>query len=150
MRTGTVAIILAVENGEEVWMDTVSDETEIQLLEQAIHKGVQEPLQILLHHRTNTLQKDENFGDFVENLLVKQRVSEDMKKHGVAWFESWHRIREYKKQEKEAAQTIAEFGLKIYQRDPSLKDFQIEAPGSKVRIRILHLPEQSLSRQYVA
>jgi hypothetical protein len=46
------------------------------------------------------------------------------------------KIEQFRRQEREAAEVIANFALSKYREDPALKDFILAGPGVQVRIRI--------------
>jgi hypothetical protein len=149
-KIGTVAVVLASE-GEaqappsapagkcETWIETFSDEREIKALERAINEGNPFPLQSVYEFRAQAEREDEQFGDYVEDLLCQKQVRPEVQSHGVAWLRSKMKIEQFRRQEKEAAEVIANFALTKYRQDPALQDFLLAGPGVQVRIRIFRV-----------
>ncbi|MBC7387026.1 MAG: hypothetical protein H7301_12805 [Cryobacterium sp.] len=134
-KMGTVAVILTGDSGAE-WVETFSDEREITALEMAILSGNPYPLQKVYEFRENAAKEDEDFGDYVEDLLCKKIVRPEVQSHGVAWLRSKLKIEQFRQEEKDAAEVIAHFALAKMTEDPDLEDFILAAPGVQVRIRI--------------
>lgn len=160
-KMGTVAVILATEpetaegvkssdkarfralkavdtNGVTTihWVETFSDEREISALEAAIEAGNPFPLQTVYEFRARAEREDEEFGDYVEDLLTQKSVRPEVQSHGVAWLRSKMKIEQFRRQEREAAEVIAHFALSKVKADPALEDFVLAGPGIQVRIRI--------------
>lgn len=146
-KIGTVAVVLATETvieGSDLpetrvathWVDTFSDEREIAALEQAISSGNPFPLQSVYEFRARAEREDVEFGDYVEDLLCQKAVRPEVQSHGVAWLRSKMKIEEFRRQEREAAEVIANFALAKVKEDPKLDDFVLAGPGVQVRIRI--------------
>ena len=160
VKIGTVAVVLASEedrlegdreqairaaktlsDGEKLvqWIETFSDEREISALEQAIQAGNPFPLQSVYEFRARSEREDTEFGDYVEDLLCQKAVRPEVQSHGVAWLRSKMKIEQFRQQEKEAAEVIANFALAKYREDPELEDFVLAGPGVQVRIRIFKI-----------
>lgn len=161
-KIGTVAVVLATETDPEVpqtekapvkaakprrlsartptlvahWVETFSDEREIATLEKAIESGNPFPLQSVYEFRARTEREDVEFGDYVEDLLCQKAVRPEVQSHGIAWLRSKMKIEEFRRQEREAAEVIANFALAKVKEDPALEDFLLAGPGIQVRIRI--------------
>lgn len=118
------------------WVETFSDEREIFALEEAIQAGNPFPLQTVYEYRARTAREDEEFGDYVEDLLCQKMVRPEVQSHGVAWLRSKMRIEEFRRQERAAAEVIAHFAISKIKEDPELDDFILAGPGVQVRIRI--------------
>lgn len=167
-KMGTVAVVLAAETDPEAtstqrlaariaseaaidvehWVETFSDEREISALEQAIQSGNPFPLQSVYEFRARAEREDAEFGDYVEDLLCQKAVRAEVQSHGVAWLRSKMKIDQFRQQEREAAEVIANFALAKYKEDPNLEDFVLAGPGVQVRIRIFKVklaPGTSLS-----
>jgi hypothetical protein len=156
-KMGTVAVVLATETesaardlaarietiGSEIsvahWIETFSDEREITALEQAIKDGNPFPLQSVYEYRAKAEREDSEFGDYVEDLLVQKAVRPEVQSHGVAWLRSKMKIEQFRQQEREAAEVIANFALAKFKEDPELEDFVLAGPGVQVRIRIFRV-----------
>ncbi|RYZ68989.1 MAG: hypothetical protein EOP09_08495 [Proteobacteria bacterium] len=139
MKFGTVAVVLANDGGAERWVDTFSDEREIARLEQAIRGGEEFPLEEVYTLREKQKKEDESFGDYVELLLSQPFVRPEVQSHGVAWMKSKIRIESFRRQEQEAAETIAEYALVQYWKNPDLADFTFAGRDTEVRVRIFKL-----------
>lgn len=155
-KMGTVAVILATEleastspqrqlaarigDSSEItvahWVETFSDEREITALEQAIQSGNPFPLQTVYEFRARAEREDAEFGDYVEDLLCQKAVRPEVQSHGIAWLRSKMKIEQFRQQEREAAEVIANFALAKFKEDPLLEDFVLAGPGVQVRIRI--------------
>lgn len=144
-KMGTVAVVLATDEVQAQekaladairWVETFSDEREIHTLERAIEEGNPFPLQSVYEFRARAAREDEEFGDYVEDLLCQKSVRPEVQSHGVAWLRSKMKIDEFRRQEREAAEVIANFALNKYKEDPGLHDFVLAGPGVQVRIRI--------------
>jgi hypothetical protein len=119
-----------------LWVETFSDEREITALEQAILSGNPFPLQSVYEFRARAEREDAEFGDYVEDLLCQKSVSPEVQSHGVAWLRSKMKIEQFRQQERDAAEVIANFALAKIETDPELEDFVLAGPGVQVRIRI--------------
>lgn len=160
LKIGTVAVVLASEEERRVeslaraaksarvltdgetavqWVETFSDEREITALEQAIQSGNPFPLQSVYEFRARSEREDTEFGDYVEDLLCQKAVRPEVQSHGVAWLRSKMKIEQFRQQEKEAAEVIANFALAKFREDPELEDFILSGPGVQVRIRIFKI-----------
>lgn len=145
-KMGTVAVVLAtkseVAEGDSSaassghWVETFSDEREITALEAAIEAGNPFPLQTVYDFRLRFEKEDEEFGDYVEELLCQKVIRPEVQAHGLAWLQSKLKIEQYRQQEKDAAEVIAHFALSKLNEDPNLEDFVLAGPGVQVRIRI--------------
>lgn len=171
-KMGTVAVVLASEaasaeakatvtrrlaekigeNGATVsvtqWVETFSNEREISALEQAIQSGNPFPLQTVYEFRAKAEREDAEFGDYVEDLLCQKAVRPEVQSHGIAWLRSKMKIEQFRQQERDAAEVIANFALVKYKEDPDLEDFVLAGPGVEVRIRIFKVklaPGSSIS-----
>lgn len=135
-RIGTVAIILAEASENPQWIETFSDEREIEALERAIAEGSHDPIKAVYAYREKIEQEDEEFGDYVEELLTQKLVRPEIQEHGVAWLKSKLKIQEYRKQEEDAAEVIATYAMAKVRENPKLEDFTLAGQGIKVRVRV--------------
>lgn len=140
-KIGTVAIILMPNDQQECWVDTFSDEREIVALEKAIEAGATDPLEVVYEYRAQKEQEDEEFGEYVEDLLSQPALRPDIKEHGVAWLKSKMKIEKFQKQERDAADVIANYALSKYHENPHTLDFVISGSGVQVRVRIFKLSQ---------
>jgi hypothetical protein len=135
MKIGTVALVVRFEGSQVVLLETLSEDTEIEVVEQALQKGDPEPLKRIEQFRENQKAEDETFGDYVEQLLVQPFLRPEIRSHGINWFQSKMRIEKFKKNEAQAAKTIEEYALKLFQDAPDRKEFVLAGPKSKVQVR---------------
>ena len=135
-KVGTVAIVLAEASSSPQWIETFSDEREIAALEQAISEGSNDPIKAVYAFRERLEQEDEEFGDYVEELLTQKLVRPEIQDHGVAWLRSKLKIQEYRKQEEDAAEVIATYAMARVRENPKLDDFMLAGQGIKVRVRV--------------
>jgi hypothetical protein len=154
-KTGTVALIVRRPSHPEdscELVETISDEREIRLLEEAILEGHEDPLRVVYEARTLQEKEDEEFGDYVEDLLCRGVVRPEIQMHGVAWLKSKIRIEQFQRHEKEAARVISQYAFQHYLSKPDLTDFLIAGPQAQVRVRIFEFEEKKRvgQRSYAA
>lgn len=136
---GTVALIIAPEKKEPVLVDCISDESEIAVFQAALEKGETDPLAVVYTKRERQAREEEDFGDYVEELLSRPFVRPEIQHHGLQWLKSKLRIEEFQRSEKEATSIIAQYAFKLYQEQPSRTDFILAGPNAQVRIRIFEV-----------
>jgi hypothetical protein len=148
-KTGTVALIISYDgsgSSQPVLIDSLSDDAEIAMLEAAIQAGEPKPLQTVYDARSRQAKEDEEFGNYVEELLSQPFVRPEIQEHGLQWLRSKMRIEDFQKSEKEATQVITQFAFKTFQERPTRVDFTLAGPKAKVRIKIVTLPEHAVSQ----
>lgn len=138
-RIGTVALVIRREAGDLVYLDALSDDQEIKLLEDAISKGTPDPLHVIYELRERQSREDEEFGDYVENLVASPFCRTDIRDHGLQWFRSKMRIEEFQRTESEATAVIATFAYNLFRMDQSKKDFTLQGAKGSVHIRVLEV-----------
>jgi hypothetical protein len=141
MKAGTVALVVRRDEDTQEQesfslVDVICDDHEIGLFEAALQAGEEDPMGRVVAYRERQSQEDSEFGDYVEELLSQPFVRPEIQEHGVQWLKSKIRIEQYRKKEFEAAKIIAEYALKVFQKDREQKDFFIAGPSTAVRIRI--------------
>jgi hypothetical protein len=137
MRAPTIALAVEIKNGTPVLLETISDSHEIQLLEQSVQRGEDNPLSRIHAHREKQSQEDNEFSDYVEDLLSKPFLKTEVQKYGVQWLKSRIRIEQFQQDEKEAAKIIAEYAFKIFSEETALRDFFLAGPKAQVRVRVI-------------
>jgi hypothetical protein len=140
-KIGTVALIINPKGDPEL-LDQFSDDREISILEAAFATQEPDPLSIVYSMRQKQCQEDEEFGDYVEELLSQPFVRPEVQEHGVQWLRSKIRIEEYQKCESQATKVIAEYAFKLFKEDPNRTEFILAGPAAKVRIRVFLVPER--------
>ncbi len=142
-KVGTVALVVNKDGNQIELIDAFSDDQEIELLEKAFSDGEEDPIEMVYQLREKALKEDEEFGDYVEELLSYPFLSPQIQDHGLNWLRSKMKIEEYRKSEEEATQVIAEHALKIYQGDQSKTDFTLAGPTAQVKIRVFEVDSQA-------
>lgn len=149
MNTGTLALVIDVSDSENVRLrDVLSDQEDIDVLQEAVESGNADPHRFVLEERKRREQEDEDFGDYVEALLCNPFLRSDVKDHGLKWLKSKVRIEQFRRSEEDAATVIAEFAFKIFENDRSKVDFFLAGRESEVRVRVFALrgqPQEALS-----
>ncbi len=139
MKTGTVALVLrcpTARPADAVLVEALSDGREIQLVEAAVIAGEPEPLRLVYDHRKREAKEDDEFGNYVEDLLSKPFLKNEIQSHAVQWLKSKIRIEQYNRSEVEAVQVIADYAVKLFRSDPEKIDFLLAGPQAQVRVRI--------------
>ncbi len=137
-KTGLVALIIdESKGGKPQLLEALSDEKEISLYVEALESSHPDPLKCVYEWRVQQEQEDEEFGNYVEELLSQPFVKPEILHHGVQWLKSKMRIEEFRKSELEATRVIATYAYDIYCRDPQKSDFVLSGPTASVRVRIL-------------
>ncbi len=148
MSLPTVALIVrregrTPENAELV--EALSDEREIALLESLGGAGSDtfedELIERIREFRAQQKLEDEDFGNYVEELVSKPWVSPEVQEHGIQWLKSKIRIESYEKSERDAIEVIARYAFRVYQQDPTRDDFLLAGPRSQIRVRVFALGE---------
>ncbi len=139
MKSATLALVISYDQGSPVLIETLSDDREIHLIEGELQKGDSDPLDRLRAHREQVSKEEEEFGDYVEELLSQPFVRPEIQEHGIQWLKSKIRIEEYQRSEVEAARVIADYAYRVFQEDPRRTDFYLAGPTNKVRIRVFVL-----------
>lgn len=140
---GTVALIVAPKSMEPELVECISDEGEIALFQAALESGERDPLAIIYSRRERQAKEDEDFGDYVEELLSQPCVRPEIQHHGIQWLKSKMRIENFQKSEKEATSVIAQYAFKLYREQPDRTDFVLAGPNAQVRIRIFELRSEA-------
>src|SRR3990167_5882330 len=122
MRAGTVALIVRHEGVAPVFVEAICDDGEISVLEKALTQG-QDPLSQVYAFREKQKAEDEEFGDYVEQLLTQPFLKPEIQSHGVQWLRSKIKIEQYQKCEREATQVIAQYAYALYCKNPDRVDF---------------------------
>lgn len=146
MKVGTIALVIRFDHRSPVLVDSLSDDREIAMLEAAMGSGKTDPLETVYSMRFRQAKEDEEFGNYVEELLSQPFIRPEIQEHGIQWLKSKIRIEQYQKCEAEATQVIAGYAFKVFQENPKKKDFFLAGPTAKVRIRIFTLPASSEAR----
>jgi hypothetical protein len=140
MKSSTVALVIAFGSGSPHLIDIFHDAYEIGFLEMAMHAGEQDPLRQIYEQRERQLQQENEFGDYVEELLCKPFLNREIQDHGIQWLKSKWKVDQFQKAEQEAVQTIAHYAYQIYEQDRTKIDFFLASQNSQVRIRVFILP----------
>lgn len=138
-RTGTVALVVGCRGKDVSLLDSLSDEREITILETAVSGGKERPLDILYRLREELKREEEEFADYVEELISRPECRPEILEHGIQWFKSRLKIELYQKSELEATKVIAEFAFSLFKKEPHRKEFVLAGPTAQVRVRVIEL-----------
>jgi hypothetical protein len=136
MKSSTIALILSQDHTSSVLIDILCEQHEIDFLESALLQGEANPLYLIYKQREQQAQIDEELGAYIEELLSQPFLNQEIQHHGVQWLKSKIKIEKYQKSEKEAAQVIAEYAMRIFTIDPTKIDFFLTSQNNQVRVRI--------------
>lgn len=143
MKEATIVLAVEIKKGIPLLLDTISDGHEISILEASLQVGEKDPLSRVYDHRLKQTRDDNEFSDYVENLLAKPFLKEDVQNHGVQWLKSRIRVEKFQKDEDEAAKIIANYAFGIFSEKMDLRDFTLAGPHSQVRVRVLVVSENT-------
>jgi hypothetical protein len=136
----TIALIVSNKNCQKpILREALTSADEILELELALMNADPDPLKRVHEFRSKQMMEDEEFADFVEDLLSQPFVKPDVQEHAVQWFKSRAKIEAYQKAEEGASRVIAMYAFEIYQNNPDKTDFFLAGPKAKVRIRIIEI-----------
>lgn len=140
----TIALAVHLRKDGPLLVDVFSDSREILLLESAVLVGEADPLRVVYEHRDKLAREDEEFSNYVENLLSQPFLRSEIQEHGVQWLKSRIRIERYQRDERDAARIIAEYALEVFRSTREKTDFLLAGPRTEVRIRIFVLENKQL------
>lgn len=152
MKPGTIALVVNSETPNESGareaklLDTLSDEQEILIFEEALERGDEDPLKSVYDFRNNQSNEEEEFGNYVENLLEQPYLRAEVQQHALQWLRSKIRIEQYQRKELEASKVISDFAYKVYRENPEQDDFVLAGPNAQVRIRVFDLKKMASSQ----
>lgn len=141
-KAGVVALVVGERLGKKILVDQLSDEQEIALFQAALESGEKKPLELVYSLRSRQKSEEEEFGNYVEELLSQPFVRQEIVDHGVQWLKSKMKIEEYQRCESEATRVIAQYAFKIFEDDPSRVEYMLAGPSAKVKIKVFVLREQ--------
>ena len=142
-RTGTVALIVRLDGASPTLVNTLSDDREIDALETELKSGNRNPMATVLAVRERQTKEDEEFGDYIENLLSKPFVKPEIQEHGVQWLKSKMKIEQFQEAERRATKVIADYAFKLFLETPKSVDFFLAGQNARVRIRIFVLDQEA-------
>jgi hypothetical protein len=143
VKTATVALIIRFDGESPSLAEIVSDDQEIEILELAFSNPDRDPMAEIQEHRRRIAREDDEFGDYVEQLLSQPFVKPEIQEHGVEWLKSRIRIEQFQKTESAAAKVIGDYAYRLFSENRGLKDFFLSGPNTRVRVRIFVLPQAS-------
>ncbi len=149
-KVGTVALVVKVGDDLSELVDAFSDDQEIEALEKAFEDGENDPVGMVYDLREQVSQEDEEFGDYVEELLSYPFLSPQIQEHGINWLKSKIKIEQYKQSEKEATRVIADHAMKIFQGDRGKTDFTLAGPTAQVKIRVFSVKREGSTKEGTA
>jgi hypothetical protein len=143
MKTATVALVIRIDGEAPSLAEIVSDDQEIEILETAFADQNRDALAEIQEHRRRIAREDDEFGDYVEQLLCQPFAKCEIQEHGVEWMKSRIRIEQFQKTETAAARVIGDYAYKLFSENRQLKDFFLSGPNTRVRVRIFVLPTEA-------
>ncbi len=141
---GNIALVVSYENQKPALLNVISDEKEIEIFEAAVQSGEKDPLQIVFAFRKQQEGEDEEFGEYVEEILSQPFIKPELQEYGVKWLKSKMKIEHFQRKEADAAKIIAEYAFKIFTENPNKTDFIISGPQAAVRIKVFVLNSNEL------
>ncbi len=139
-REGLIALVVRYVNGEPVLLEALSDLREISMLESALQEGTDNPLRPIYETREVREREDEEFGDYVEELLCQPFLRPEIQEQAVQWFKSKIKIEEFQRSEREATEIIATYAYGLFREDSHKRDFTLAGANAAVRVRIIEVP----------
>jgi len=146
MKIGTVALVIEHQDDQVVLRDAISDETEIELLEKTLQNGYKNPLDKIYRERARVAAEDEEFGDYVEDLVMRNAFRSDIREHAIQWFRSRIKIEKLRKNEEEAVSVISKFAIQVYLEKPKRNEFILTSPNAKVKVKIFKVETEKKSQ----
>ncbi|MBN22842.1 MAG: hypothetical protein CL678_16265 [Bdellovibrionaceae bacterium] len=140
-KTGTVALVVHQKETGVFLQEILSDELEIRTFEKAIEDGISDPLDIVYIRRARVFQEQEDFANYVEELLSQPFIQEDIREHGVQWMKSKIKIDRYEQEEKNAVKTIADYAYQVYLENQAVKEFMLAGPHASVHIKVFDVTD---------
>ena len=135
MKVATVALVVEGDRSPAL-VDVISDDQEIHLLESYSQAGEGDLIKAIQDYRQRQTAEEDQFGQYVEDLLSQPFLHTEIQEHGLQWLKSKIRIEQFQRSESEAAKIIAEYAMKILMENPEKTDFFLAGPNTMVRIRI--------------
>lgn len=142
-KAATVALVVQGSGSGLAVKAILSDDREIAYFETLMKAGEFDPLTKVYEMRERQSREDEEFGDYVEELLSRPFLKPEVQEHALQWMKSKIRIEQYQKQEHDAARVIADYACQLIKDDPSRTDFVLKGPSAQVRIRVFPLVVQT-------
>jgi hypothetical protein len=143
MKAATIALAVEFKNNKPVLLETLADSREIGILESSLELRVGDPLRKVYEFREEQTREDEEFSNYVEDLLSKPFLKTEIQTHGVRWLKSRIRIEKLQKEEILAADVIARYALQILSHEKELRDFCLAGANAHVRVRVFVLPDSA-------
>jgi hypothetical protein len=143
MKTATVALVVRIDGDAPSLAEIVSDDQEIEILDNAFTDLSRDALAEIREHRQRVAREDDEFGDYVEQLLCQPFVKPEIQTHAVEWLKSRIRIEQFQKTESAAAKVIGDYAYRLYAENRQLKDFFLSGPNTRVRVRIFVLDSKA-------
>lgn len=143
MKAATIALAVEFRDDKPVLLETLADSREIGILESSLQLHEGDPLKKVYEFRAEQSKEDEEFSNYVEDLLSKPFLKSEIQTHGVRWLKSRIRIEKLQKEETQAAVVIARYALQILTHEKELRDFCLAGANAHVRVRVFVLQEKA-------
>ena len=85
MKAATIALVVRYDGPAPELVETLADDREIAVLEAAYVQGAPNPLESIAEHRVRVAKEEEDFGNYVEDLLSHQFLRPEIQEHGLQW-----------------------------------------------------------------
>ena len=92
-KVGTVALVVQISQESKNLVEALTDHEEIALFGVRVKSGDHNPLHTIRSLREQHQKDDEEFGDYIEDILCQPFVRSELKEQGVRWFKSKAKIR---------------------------------------------------------
>ncbi len=136
MKTSQVALLVSSHAGAPVLVEFVSEDSEINWVEVAVHGGEKNLIACLFEYRAQLENEENQFADYVEELLSHPFLRKKIQRQGVQWFKSRIKIHQYQQAERKAMQFIVDYAYKIFLTQPHQRDFVLTTSTHQVRVRV--------------
>lgn len=142
MRPGSLVLAVCNEGGQPHFIEAFADDHEIEVFESACRDAKEDhPIQVVKAWRVSRRAEEEQFGDYVEDLLSQPFLRHEVRSHGLQWLSSKMRIDKLSVTEREATKVIAEFAFRVFCDHPEHRQFYLMGNQSKVKVRVFEVPK---------
>ena len=115
---------------------------------QVVEKGKDEDhsnlIKTLEDYRDKKEKENQQFEDYVEQLLSHPFLKPEIEKHALSWMHSKIRVEAYEQEERKAARVIGNYAFQLFQKSPQQSEFLLNGKDSEVRVFVytFNLKEQ--------
>jgi hypothetical protein len=141
MKTTHIALVVSMQQGVPVLIDTLTDHSEIEYYQASLTKGESNPLGEIYSHRDQSEKQDAELADYIEEFLSKPFPEIGVQQQATKWLRVKMKLEQSLKKEKEAARVIADYAYRAFVTEPERNDFFIESSRFRLRVRVFTLPQ---------